>query len=93
MPVYQEYWLSIFRETLVEHSQVTKLCANLPFSYPKIRIVGGADKNAVVFHKESEQVIAVLKGHTKKISGVVYHPKEVLFFFFFFLNKCRFPFD
>ena len=40
-------------------------------------LVGGADKNAVVFHKESEQIVATLKGHTKKVTSVVYHPKEV----------------
>ena len=39
--------------------------------------VGGADKNAVVFHKESEQIVATLKGHTKKVTSVIYHPKEV----------------
>ena len=40
-------------------------------------LIGGADKNAVVFHKESEQIVATLKGHTKKVTSVVYHPKEV----------------
>ena len=38
---------------------------------------GGADKNAVVFQKDTEQVLAILKGHTKKVTAVVYHPKEV----------------
>ena len=42
-----------------------------------VHFVGGADKNAVVFHKESEQIVATLKGHTKKVTSVVYHPKEV----------------
>jgi len=40
-------------------------------------LLGGADKNAVVFNKETEQVIAVLKGHTKKVTSVIYHPSEV----------------
>ncbi len=40
-------------------------------------LTGGADKTAVVFHKDSEQIIATLRGHTKKVTGVVYHPREV----------------
>ncbi|XP_071848951.1 pre-mRNA-processing factor 19-like [Apostichopus japonicus] len=43
-------------------------------------LTGGADKNAVVFNKESEQVIAVLKGHTKKVTNVIYHPTEDVVF-------------
>lgn len=39
--------------------------------------LGGNDKNAVVFNKDTEQVIAVLKGHTKKVTSVIYHPTEV----------------
>jgi len=39
-------------------------------------ITGGADKNAVVFNKENEQVVAILKGHTKKVTNVIYHPHE-----------------
>ena len=38
---------------------------------------GGADKTAIVFHKDSKQIIATLKGHTKKVTGAVYHPREV----------------
>lgn len=38
---------------------------------------GGNDKNAVVFNKDTEQVIAILQGHTKKVTGVTYHPQEV----------------
>jgi len=40
-------------------------------------ITGGADKTAVVFDKETEQVISTLKGHTKKVTHVIYHPTEV----------------
>ncbi|CAB3980346.1 Pre-mRNA-processing factor 19 [Paramuricea clavata] len=39
-------------------------------------LTGGLDKNAVVFHRETEQVVATLKGHSKKVTSVVYHPTE-----------------
>ncbi|XP_074109507.1 pre-mRNA processing factor 19 [Cotesia typhae] len=39
-------------------------------------LTGGADKNATVFNKDTEQVVAILKGHTKKVTKVVYHPEE-----------------
>ncbi|XP_013381641.1 pre-mRNA-processing factor 19 [Lingula anatina] len=43
-------------------------------------VTGGNDKNAVVFNKDTEQVMAILKGHTKKVTSVIYHPTEELVF-------------
>jgi len=43
-------------------------------------VTGGNDKNAVVFNKDTEQVMAILQGHTKKVTGVLYHPDEELVF-------------
>lgn len=42
---------------------------------------GGADKNVVVFDKNEEQIVATLKGHTKKVTSVIYHPSQVCFVF------------
>ncbi|XP_043470589.1 pre-mRNA-processing factor 19 [Leptopilina heterotoma] len=39
-------------------------------------LTGGVDKNATVFNKDTEQVIAILKGHTKRVTRVIYHPEE-----------------
>ncbi|VEN49583.1 unnamed protein product, partial [Callosobruchus maculatus] len=39
-------------------------------------LTGGNDKNATVFNKDNEQVIAILKGHTKKVTKVIYHSDE-----------------
>lgn len=39
-------------------------------------LTGGNDKNATVFNKDTEQVVAILKGHTKKVTNVIYHPEE-----------------
>lgn len=39
-------------------------------------LTGGNDKNATVFNKDNEQIVAILKGHTKKITKVIYHPNE-----------------
>ena len=41
-------------------------------------LTGGADKTAVVFEHTTEQVVATLRGHTKKVTSVVHHNKEVL---------------
>lgn len=41
-------------------------------------LTGGNDKNATVFNKDTEQVVAILKGHTKKVTKVIYHPDEDL---------------
>lgn len=30
-------------------------------------LTGGNDRNATVFNKDTEQVVAILKGHTKKV--------------------------
>lgn len=46
------------------------------FTVP-IHVSGGADKNVIVFDKSSEQILATLKGHTKKVTGVVFHPSQV----------------
>ncbi|CAG9760767.1 unnamed protein product [Ceutorhynchus assimilis] len=39
-------------------------------------LTGGNDKNATVFNKDTEQVVAILKGHTKKVTKVIYHYNE-----------------
>lgn len=44
-------------------------------------LTGGNDRNATVFNKDTEQVVAILKGHTKKVTRVIYHPDEVIFNF------------
>lgn len=43
-------------------------------------VTGGNDKNAVVFNKDTEQVIAILQGHSKKVTSVVFHTDEDLVF-------------
>lgn len=39
-------------------------------------LTGGNDKNATVFNKDTEQVVAILKGHSKKVTKVIYHSNE-----------------
>lgn len=41
-------------------------------------LTGGVDKTAVVFDRDSEQIVATLRGHTKKVTGVIYHPMDDL---------------
>ncbi|CAF1459670.1 unnamed protein product [Rotaria magnacalcarata] len=43
---------------------------------PSIILTGGNDRQAVVFNKDSEQVIATLKGHQKKVTHVIHHFEE-----------------
>jgi pre-mRNA-processing factor 19 len=41
-------------------------------------LTGGADKLALVFLKDTQQIYATFKGHTKKVTSVIYHPKVEL---------------
>uniref|UniRef100_A0A6Q2YHR5 Pre-mRNA-processing factor 19 n=1 Tax=Esox lucius TaxID=8010 RepID=A0A6Q2YHR5_ESOLU len=43
-------------------------------------LTGGADKNVVVFDKKEEQIVATLKGHTKKVTSVIFHPSQSVVF-------------
>lgn len=43
---------------------------------PNRIVTGGVDKTAVVFNNSTEQIIATLKGHTKKLTAAIYHPDE-----------------
>lgn len=53
-------------------------------------LTGGNDRCATVFNKDTEQVVAVLKGHTKKVTKALYHPEEVCYFVFFLTFKRNF---
>lgn len=46
-----------------------------PVDHSKL-LTGGNDRNATVFNKDTEQVVAILKGHTKKVTRVIYHPDQ-----------------
>lgn len=46
-----------------------------PTDHSKI-LTGGNDKNATVFNKDTEQIVAILKGHSKKVTKVVCHPDD-----------------
>uniref|UniRef100_A0A8D3DVN2 Pre-mRNA-processing factor 19 n=1 Tax=Scophthalmus maximus TaxID=52904 RepID=A0A8D3DVN2_SCOMX len=48
-------------------------------------LTGGADKNVVVFDKSEEQIVATLKGHTKKVTSVIYHPSQPMLKFITYL--------
>lgn len=39
-------------------------------------VTGGNDKIATVFNKDTEQIICQLKGHSKKVSTVIFHPNR-----------------
>lgn len=43
---------------------------------PNKIVTGGNDKTAIVFNNSTEQIVATLKGHTKKLTAAIYHPDE-----------------
>jgi len=51
-------------------------CLDVKFNDSNRVVTGGNDKTAVVFNNSTEQIVATLKGHTKKVTQVIYHPDE-----------------
>lgn len=66
-----------FKSTTEECFLLIDSAAELPWFLSFVLFAGGADKNVVVFDKSSEQILATLKGHTKKVTSVVFHPSQV----------------
>ncbi|KAL5967423.1 Pre-mRNA-processing factor 19 [Taenia solium] len=56
------------------------LCLDASKTTPERIITGGNDKNAVIFNTQASQVVSILRGHTKKVTRVVYHHSEQLAF-------------
>ncbi|KAL5109112.1 Pre-mRNA-processing factor 19 [Taenia crassiceps] len=56
------------------------LCLDASKTAPERIITGGNDKNAVIFNTQASQVVSILRGHTKKVTRVVYHHSEQLAF-------------
>uniref|UniRef100_A0A7N6A8N7 Pre-mRNA-processing factor 19 n=1 Tax=Anabas testudineus TaxID=64144 RepID=A0A7N6A8N7_ANATE len=65
-------------EDLSKYRQVAS--HHLLFDINPCIFLGGADKNVVVFDKNEEQIVATLKGHTKKVTSVIYHPSQSVVF-------------
>lgn len=66
-----------FKSTTEECFLLIDSAAELLWFLGFVLFAGGADKNVVVFDKSSEQILATLKGHTKKVTSVVFHPSQV----------------
>jgi pre-mRNA-processing factor 19 len=60
------------------HSATTTgiTCLDVKLNNSDRCVTGGNDKNAIVFSASSEQIVATLKGHTKKLTQVIYHPED-----------------
>lgn len=60
------------------HSAATPgiLCMDLCPSDSSRIATGGNDKVVTVFNKDSEQIVCQLKGHSKKVTSVIYHPNR-----------------
>nr|CAG4645456.1 EOG090X0489 [Lynceus sp. MCZ IZ 141354] len=54
------------------------LCVDVQATDTSRILTGGNDRCATVFNKDTEQVVAILKGHTKKVTRAIYHPQEEL---------------
>ncbi|EDV22055.1 uncharacterized protein TRIADDRAFT_64168 [Trichoplax adhaerens] len=64
------------------HSASAKgiLTIDLQGGNPSRIVTGGVDKNVVVFDRTEDKIIATLKGHSKKVNKVIYHPNEDIVF-------------
>lgn len=74
--------MALYRCLLLLRQHRASLCEGVPCRVPSFKHIlslcaGGADKNVVVFDKREEQIVATLKGHTKKVTSVIYHPSQV----------------
>lgn len=51
-------------------------CLSLHPVHENLVLTGGVDKKVVLYDRSTEQVVATMKGHTKKITDVILHPSK-----------------
>lgn len=56
------------------------LCLDVLPTQEEMIVTGGADNNVVVYNRTTEKIVDTLKGHSKKITDVKFHPQGKLVF-------------
>lgn len=56
------------------------LCLDLHPRQQELLMTGGLDNNAIIFNRQTGKVLDTLKGHTKKLTDVKFHPTEQVVF-------------
>ncbi|TFJ88734.1 hypothetical protein NSK_000303 [Nannochloropsis salina CCMP1776] len=62
------------RARIAQHQQAQRAGPRRVSPHPNLLLTGGADKEAVVFDRKAEVVVDRLKGHSKKVTAVLFHP-------------------
>jgi len=56
------------------------LCVDIDPKDSNMIVTGGADTNAVLFNRQTSKVTQTLKGHSNRVSDVLFHPTQPLIF-------------
>jgi len=56
------------------------LCLDVHPRQQELMMTGGLDANAIIYNRQSGKILDTLKGHTKKITDVKFHPTESVVF-------------
>jgi len=56
------------------------LCVDIDPKDSNLILTGGVDTNAVIFNRQTNKVTQTLKGHSKRVSDVLFHPTQALIF-------------
>jgi len=52
------------------------LCVDLHPSHEERIVTGGNDHNIIVFNRSTSKVLSTVSGHSKKVTGVLFHPTQ-----------------
>jgi pre-mRNA-processing factor 19 len=62
------------------HKASQPLCLDIHPTNQALVASGGQDSNIVLFNRDTQKVVSVLSGHSKKITEVLWHPEQDVLF-------------
>mmetsp|Transcript_4042 Transcript_4042/g.5619 ORF Transcript_4042/g.5619 Transcript_4042/m.5619 type:complete len:511 (+) Transcript_4042:107-1639(+) len=81
-PEVLQEWDATSSHTVHKSDKPGILCLDIHPTKKDMILTGGVDKDAILFNKSNEQVVATLSGHSKRISDCCFHPfadRELVF--------------